>query len=91
MIVKEDSTQGRQLKFLDNDQNLDFKCKMQNMINYKMFMEACFRKGQKLDPFIIAYFQDSNLTRLSFQDKYLNEEHKILHIFDSMVAHQRLT
>ena len=43
-----------------------------------MYMEACQRKGQKLDPQIVSYFNDCNLAEVVFKDKYLNEEHKII-------------
>ncbi len=39
MILKEDGGSGRALQFLDNEQNDEFKHKIQNMIQYKIYVE----------------------------------------------------
>ena len=53
MIEKDEGSQGRQLNFTDNEQNQEFKNKIQNKISYKQYLEACQRKAQKLDPQIV--------------------------------------
>eukprot|EP00347_Sterkiella_histriomuscorum_P002760 403366908 len=91
--VKKDigASQGRSLIFNDNEQNQDFKAKIANMIFYKIYLESCQNKNQKLDTQIVQYFCDPNSVKLTFKDKYLNEEHKIMHLFEAMFYHQRLT
>ncbi|CDW90123.1 UNKNOWN [Stylonychia lemnae] len=90
-IMKEDgASQSRTLKFLDNEQNSEFKCKISNSIYYKMYLESSQRKNQKLDINIVFFFNNQNMNILEFKDKNLNEEHKILHIFEAMSAHHRL-
>lgn len=61
------------------------------MIHYKMYLESCQKKSQKLDPSLVEFFCNSNVLKLEIKDKALNEEHKILHLFESMNAHARLT
>jgi hypothetical protein len=92
MLVKEDGSQGRQLKFLDNDQNMEFKHKVHNMIQYKMYVEASHKQGNdKLDTQIIDFFRDSNVNKLELRDKNLNEEVKQAFLFESLTSHSRLT
>lgn len=91
MITKEKDSQGRELKFLDNDQNMEFKHKISNTIYFKMYLEASHKKSQKMDPLVIDYFMDSNLIKLQVKDKFLNEEHKISNMFEALNFHSKLS
>jgi len=57
--------------------NREFKNRVANMIAYKLYLEACQKKNQRLDPLIVDFFCDLNHTTLSFKDKFLDEEHKV--------------
>ena len=59
MLVKEEG-QGRQMRFLDNEQNEEFKHKLHNSLQYKQYLEALQRKGDRLDPSFVAFFRDSD-------------------------------
>ncbi|CDW71712.1 UNKNOWN [Stylonychia lemnae] len=83
---------GRQLRFLDNEQNLEFKHKVSNMIQYKMYVETVNKRDQeRLDIQILDFFKDSNTLKLEFHDKQLNDEFKIIYLLESLQAHSRLT
>jgi hypothetical protein len=45
MIPKDDGKEGREMKFIDNEQNHEFKLKIANLIHYKIYIEACQRKS----------------------------------------------
>lgn len=61
------------------------------MIYFKLYLESCQNKNQKMDTQIVHFFCDPYLVSCTFKDKYLNEEHKIRWLFDSMTVHWRLT
>ena len=91
MISKgEDGKESRQMKFLDNEQNLEFKLKIANTIYNKMYIEGCQRKRQPLDAHLVAYFNNPHLTYIDFKGQNLNEEHKILNLFDAVSFHPKL-
>lgn len=91
MITKEKDTQGRELKFLDNEQNMEFKHKISITIYFKIYLETSHKKSQKVDPLIIDFFNDSNMVKLQIKDKFLNEEHKITNMFEAINFHSKLT
>ena len=89
--MKEDkASSSRALKFLDSEQNQDFKCKLQNAIHFKLYLEASQRKNQRLDAKMAAYFMDPQLALVSFDDSFLNEEHKVVQLFEALSVHPRL-
>ena len=79
ILKDESSSQSRALKFKDDQQgiNREFKNKIANMIAYKQYLEACQKKNQRLDPLIVDFFCDMNRESLQFNDKFLDEEHKV--------------
>lgn len=66
------------MKFKDGEGiNREFKHKIANMISYKIYLDACQKKGQRLDPHLIDFMTDTFRSAVEFKDKYLNEEHKV--------------
>jgi hypothetical protein len=64
------------------------------MIAYKQYLEACQKRGQRLDPMFIDFFCDMNVAELEFNNKYLDEEHKVRTVLgDASLGqhHSRLT
>ena len=75
------ASSSRTLKFKDEEGvNREFRNKIANMIAYKLYLEACQRKSQRLDPSLVAMLTDPALPALSLQDKYLNEEHLVANL-----------
>eukprot|EP00347_Sterkiella_histriomuscorum_P012808 403367150 len=92
MISKDEQGQGRLLRFQDNEQNHDFKNKLTNMIQYKIYLEIVNRKNnEKLDMQLIDFFKESGNHKLEMHDKYLNEEYKLLCLNEALLAHSKLT
>ena len=61
------------------------------MIHFKMYMEQSQVRGQNLDSILVDYFYNSNTLKLEVHDSYLNEEHKIVNIFESLPYHMSLS
>lgn len=74
-----DSSQSsRALKFKDEQGiNREFKNKCANMIAFKIYLDACQKKAQRLDPHLVDFMTDTSRAAVEFKDKYLNEDHKV--------------